>query len=268
MTDMTAYISRCGGDTSDVRSRLESAGKAFGALRACVFSSTSVTPAAKRAVYERLVLAIGLFGCECWCLTEALWRELRCFHAQCLRAMCRVTRKHTWDHRVSTQELGQRLDLESIDAYVARRQARWLGHVSRMPWERLPRKMLSAWVPSAVRPKGAPRMTYGRSMKKSLTRLGIPFDSWPQLAADRQGWHATTTSRVPVPARAPPPQTPAPPLSLPCSPSVRAPSQHRIPTDVTRVLTPSPVRMGPLVTPPVLFSRPRRAVWAVPLRYT
>ena len=29
--------------------------------------------------------------------------------------MCRVTRKHTWDHRISTQELGQRLGLDSID---------------------------------------------------------------------------------------------------------------------------------------------------------
>ena len=201
-----SWITRYCGDALDVDSRLESAGKAFGALRNCVFRSNSVSFEAKRAVYERLVLSIGLFGCECWCLSEVLWRRLRCFHAQCLRAMCRVTRKHAWDHHISTQELGQRLGLESIDFYVARRQARWLGHVARMPFDRTPRKMLSAWVPSS-RPTGCPSMTYGRSVEKSLSRLGIPRAGWAELAADRVAWYAAIggkppTRRADVPAAA------------------------------------------------------------------
>ena len=110
----------------------------------CLQLDGIVTLEAKRAVYEWLVLSIGIFGCECWCLTEVLRRRLRCFHAQCMRGMCRVTRKHTWDHHISTQELAQRLGLESIDMYVARRQARWAGHVRRMPFDRMPRKMLSS----------------------------------------------------------------------------------------------------------------------------
>ena len=43
-----------------------------------------------------------------------------------LRDMCRVTRKHVWDHHISTQELGQRLGLETIDFYISRRQLRWV----------------------------------------------------------------------------------------------------------------------------------------------
>ena len=58
----------------------------------------------------------------------------------------------------STCELSQRLGLDSIDMYIARRQLRWLGHVARMDYDRLPRRMLSAWVPHR-RPIGAPRMT-------------------------------------------------------------------------------------------------------------
>mmetsp|Transcript_64854 Transcript_64854/g.193832 ORF Transcript_64854/g.193832 Transcript_64854/m.193832 type:complete len:601 (-) Transcript_64854:243-2045(-) len=41
-------------DAIDVDSRIESAGKAFGALRGCVFSSTHINVAAKHAVYEVL----------------------------------------------------------------------------------------------------------------------------------------------------------------------------------------------------------------------
>lgn len=157
-------IAADGSDDRAVDARIASGGKAFGALRGCIFSSSSVSPQAKRAVYEGLVLANTLYGSECWALTETLRQRLRVFQGQCVRAMCRVTRKHTWDHHISTSELEQRLGLDTIEMYVARRQLRWLGHVSRMDFDcRLPRKMLSAWVPHK-RPRGAPKMTYERSI--------------------------------------------------------------------------------------------------------
>ena len=60
-----------------------------------------------------------------------------------------------------------RLGLDTINYYVARRQLRWLGHVSRMNFERLPRRMLSSWVPHK-RPAGVPRFTLGRTMAKAM----------------------------------------------------------------------------------------------------
>ena len=71
------------------------------------------------------MLSIALYGCESWCLPEQLLDRLRVFHAQCVRAMCRVTRWHTWQHHISTQELEQRLGLDDIDTYVKRRQLPW-----------------------------------------------------------------------------------------------------------------------------------------------
>ena len=177
-------------NAAGVDSRVGAASRAFGALRVHVFSSTSVTRAATHMVYERLVLAILLYGCECWCLTEELYSRLRVFHAQCLRVMSRVTRKHTRAHHISTQALGQELGIESIDFYVTRRQLRWAGHVARMPFERLPRRMLSSWVPSR-RPVGAPQMTYGRTLRKGLQKFDIDADKWHELAQDRVWWSET-----------------------------------------------------------------------------
>ena len=108
----------------DGDNRVESGGKAFGALRACVFASTSISNKAKKAVYEAIVLSTVLYGCETWSLTEELYRRLRCMHAHHLRAMCRVSRSQAWEHHISTQELGQRLGLDSIEFYIARRQLR------------------------------------------------------------------------------------------------------------------------------------------------
>ena len=151
-------LSRSCDDTFAVSARVESAGKAFGALRKCVFASSSVSAAAKAAAYEGIVLAILLFGSESWCLPETLLHQLRTLHARCARTMCRVTRKHTWKHHISTENLTRRLGLDTADFYVARRQLGWLGHVARMDYSRLPRRMLTCWV-AHQRPRGAPRMT-------------------------------------------------------------------------------------------------------------
>ena len=134
--------------------------------------------------------------------------RLRVFHARCVRSMCRMSRKHTWLHRISTGELEQRLGLDTIDTYLKRRQLRWLGHVARMDHaQRLPRRMLSSWVPHP-RPHGAPPMTYGRSIDKALLEFNIDRRSWPALAADRAAWRETLRLGHPPGFTVPPPPLP------------------------------------------------------------
>ena len=141
-------------------------------------------------VYVGLILAILLYGAETWCLTEKLYKRLRNFHARCIRAMCRVNRRHTFEHRISSAELRRRVGVLSIDTYITRHQLRWAGHVARMPAHRLPRKMLTSWV-RAKRPRGAPQLTYGRMLRKSMKKLGIDPHTWSVMAQDRDKWRDT-----------------------------------------------------------------------------
>ena len=206
-----SYMSRNGSDSIDVDSRIASAGKAFGALRGCLFSSTHINTAAKRAVYESLILNILFYGAETWSVTEIMRQQLRVFHAQCVRGMCRVSRKHTWQHRISTAALEKRLGVDSIDIYLSRRQLRWAGHVSRMDYaQRLPRRMLSSWVPHP-RTRGAPPMTYGRSLDSALSDFHIDRHEWPRLAANRTAWRETLRLGHPPGWQ---PTRPTPPLAL------------------------------------------------------
>jgi hypothetical protein len=205
-------VSRDGGDEAAVDARIESGNKAFGALRGCIFSSSAITTEAKQAVYQAIVLSISLYGSETWSLTEELLGRLRGMHAQQLRAMCRVTRTHVWKQHITTQELGQRLGLDSIDTYIARRQLCWLGHVSCMDYEtRLPRRMLSSWV-TQRRPVGAPTMTYGRSAFKALSQFQVNSACWYELAADRSAWRETLRTGLTPPAFRP--------LARPLSPRI------------------------------------------------
>ena len=123
--------------------------------------------------------------------------------------MSRVSRNHTWSEHISTQQLEQELGLDTIDFYVARRQLRWLGHVSRMDFGRLPRRMLSSWI-DAPRPRGAPQMTYGRGIAKALEMFHIDAATWHELAADRAAWRETLRLGYPPGYR---PSPPTPPLA-------------------------------------------------------
>jgi hypothetical protein len=172
-----SYLSRNCRDDHDVHSRIISAGNAFGSLRKSIFSSCNISTAAKHSVYTSVILSILLYGCECWSLTEQLLDRLRVFHNQCIRSMCRVTRKHTWEHRISSAELRARIGLHPIEFYIYHRQLFWLGNVSRMDFSRLPRRMLSCWIPSK-RPVGRPRFTYGETVRKALQQFGFTDENY------------------------------------------------------------------------------------------
>ena len=95
------------------------------------------------------------------------------FHNQCIRTMCRVTRKHTWTHRISDDSLLQRLHLHPIiNYYIHGRKLCWLGKVARMSTSRLLRHMLSSWVKNR-RPVGRPRLTYGATIQKGLKHFSL-----------------------------------------------------------------------------------------------
>ena len=123
--------------------------------------------------------------------------------------MCRVTRKHVWEHHITTGELCARLGLDFIDYYIDRRRLGWLlgwlGHVSRMDLDRLPRRMLSSWVPHG-RPIGCPNMTFGRSIRTALDKFHIDRSRWPELAADRSAWRQTLEKNKIFLASSPPPR--------------------------------------------------------------
>ena len=105
--------------------------------------------------------------------------------------MCRVTRKHTWEHRIKSEELRKRLGIHPIEYYIYSRQLCWAGNIARMDLSRLPRRMLSSWIAHS-RPQGRPRLTWGATLVKALEefqlnpeKTGVP---WESLAANKCVW--------------------------------------------------------------------------------
>ena len=95
-------------------------------------------------------------------------------------------------YQIPTREIETELGLDSMDKYIIHRppstEMAWtFGHVSRMPFDRLPRRLLSSWLPYE-RPRGAPEMTFGKTMIKALKTFDIDPKHWPAMAANRTNW--------------------------------------------------------------------------------
>ena len=73
----------------------------------------------------------------------------------------------------------------SIEAWT---QLRWTGHVTTMPDERLPKKVLYGEPQEGKRSQGGQKKRYKDTLKASLKDFNIPTESWEQAAQDRTKW--------------------------------------------------------------------------------
>ena len=168
--------------TVDVEERLTKASQAFGALRKHTFANRDVKPETKARLYVALVLGVLLYGCESWFLREEEFKKMQRFHHDCVRTMLRVNLHQQWKRRISMNrlfaDLGNRV--WPLRWHYETRLLRWAGHISRMKHDRLPLMLLTSWVPNS-RPRGCPRMTFGRTIKKAMKRRP---EIWPALPFD------------------------------------------------------------------------------------
>ena len=173
---------------------------------------TGITPFHKRRLYVGVVLPILLYGCESCRLDSAGLHKLAMFHHYCVRVMCGINRRHTYEKHITTDSLLRRLRLQPIEYYLRRRQLRWYGEIARMPLDRLPRRIFSA-VPIAepetlpCRARGRQRPTLSSAVAAALGWAKIPLAQWPDLARrDAAAWTSRVNSVHPL-------KLPPPPLS-------------------------------------------------------
>jgi len=70
-----------------------------------------------------------------------------------------------------------------------RQRLSWLGHVERMPNERVA-KTIYKWKPYATRPEGSPRLRWEDNVRNDLRKMGVK--NWKQRAQERKQWNEIT----------------------------------------------------------------------------
>ena len=146
----------------------------------------------KVKLYNSNVKSVLLYGSECWRETKKDMGKIEAFHNRCLRKLCNIY----WPNKISNVKLYERTGCRSIVQEIRQRRLRWLGHVLRMPAERIPKKALR-WTPPGKRNPGRPRTTWRRTVTKDLADMGLTWGTAQATAQDRDSWRSLTAALCP-----------------------------------------------------------------------
>ncbi|XP_076053550.1 uncharacterized protein LOC143032567 [Oratosquilla oratoria] len=123
--------------TDEIHRRISLASTSFGKLSGRVFLCRDLTVRTKIAVYKSICLSILLYSSETWVPYRGHIKTLERFHISCLQKILGLK----WWHRIPHTEIRMRAGVDSLEAMIVRKQLRWIGHVSRMPENRLQRQI-------------------------------------------------------------------------------------------------------------------------------
>ena len=168
----------------EIQNRIKQASAAFGRLRHRVFQNNNLHLHTKVAVYQAVCITTLLYSCEAWVTYSRHIKSLERFHIRCLQRILGLT----WQDHVPHREILAKTNCRSIEATITQHQLRWLGHVVRMPQDRLPRRVLYGQLHHGQRLAGGPKKRYKDQLKTSLRKCNIRPEDLEATAADRILW--------------------------------------------------------------------------------
>ena len=95
------------------------------------------------------------------------------FHTSCLRKLLKIK----CQDRIPDKEVPKSAGMQSVHTLLKMAQLRWTGHVTRMPEERLPKKILSEELEMGKRSHDGQKKRYKDTLKASLKDFNIPTES-------------------------------------------------------------------------------------------
>ena len=124
-----------------------------------------------------------LYACETWTVYQRHAKKLNHFYTSCLRKLLKIK----WQDRVPDTEVLKGAGMQSVHTLLKLVQLRWTGHVTRMPYKRLP-KIILYGEQVGKRSHGGQKKRYKDTLKASLKDFNIPTESWEHIAQHRTKW--------------------------------------------------------------------------------
>ena len=131
-----------------------------------------------------IVALPGLFSYHFWTIYQRHAKRLNHFRTSCLRKLLKIK----WQDRIPETEVLKMAGMQSVHTLLKLAQLRWTVHVTRMPDERLPRKILYGELQVGKCSHGGQKKRYKDTLKAALKDFNIPTESWDQIAQDRTMW--------------------------------------------------------------------------------
>ena len=150
----------------------------------------------KGKIYRSCVQTVLVYGSETWAARAEEMQRLERIEKMMVRWMCGVSLKNQRERSISTENLRDRLGIDSVTDVVQRGRLRWFGHVER--------KSKDDWV-SACRElevdgrlgKGRPRKTWMECVVDDMRKVGLKRED----AQFRSTWKAGIMGKASNPCK-------------------------------------------------------------------
>ena len=172
----------CNCDT-EVDTRICKASAAFQSLSRILWFQRRIKTATKLRILNSVILPTLLYGLECTVLLEPQIRRLESFLIRCLRIILGISTRDM-KRNTTIRKLAKQQRLSSI---LSQRRLRFLGHLSRMGDQRLPKQLLVSALVGGKRAPGGQKLRWNDLVTRDLRACGL-LDSWRELAQDRDEW--------------------------------------------------------------------------------
>ena len=180
----------CGMDT-EISSRICKALSAFQSLSRILWYQRKIQTRTKVRILNSVILPTLLYGLESTVLLEPHIRRLESLVIRCLRIilgiLVREKKRHT-----TIRKMAKQLRVSSI---LAQRRLRFLGHLLRMPDERLPKQLLVSAPLGGKRRAGGQKRRWNDIVANDLKQCNLP-GTWRELAQERNSWRTTIKHSV------------------------------------------------------------------------
>ena len=180
----------CGMNTK-TNSRISKASSAFQSLSRILWHQCKIQTRTKVIVLNSVILPTLLYGLESCVLLEPFVRHLESFVVHCLRIILGISvrqkKRHTTIRKMAKHQ--------GISSLLTKRRLHFLGHLSRMSEDRLPKQLLVSATVGGKRTAESQKRRWSDLVANDLKQCNLSR-SWREQAQERDSWRATIRRRV------------------------------------------------------------------------
>ena len=152
----------------------------------------------KGQLFNSTVMASLCYSAEARGFTQGELRRMQVFVNNCIFGLLQVQRREMHDNKLTMVDLWRKAGIPSVAMEIGRRQLRWLGHVARMPDDRLEKQSLWLWLYTSEQPHQGRRRTAQGTLDTNRALWAKLQDLRKTLNIEEAGWSREWIRRATV----------------------------------------------------------------------
>ena len=141
----------------------------LGRLRKRLWKNYNISIRVKGKIYRVIIPSNLLYEVDTWMLYRRHVKKLHAFMMRHMRSIMKIR----WQDKVTNIKILKLAGLPFMEDLLIRKNLHWIGHLLRMPTDRISRQVLYSQLPEKQRSRGRPRFRYKDTIKINLKKRDI-----------------------------------------------------------------------------------------------